>query len=94
MKAIVDTVIIHRPQAGKFVKANWKEVATIVGVAGADGKKVNNYRKNEKVAKQDQGKIYFRKTRYADCGTQILVRLHKKGTDIFQYKLGVEQFIK
>lgn len=51
VKTIIDTIITHRPQAGKFIKENWKEVVTIVGGAGASGKKVHNYRKNEKVAK-------------------------------------------
>ncbi|MDE0641581.1 hypothetical protein PWJ77_14045 [Bacillus sp. CNPSo 3703] len=95
IKPIINTIKDHAPRAGKFIKENWKEVVTVVERADAVGKRVNDYRKSKKAVKQNQGKMHFRKARYAHYKTKIMGELdNKKRRELFQYKLEVEQFIR
>lgn len=93
IKPIVQSLKTNGPTIVKFVKNNWKEIsATAVTLSGVS-KQVADYKKNKSESNQEN--IHFRKARYILYKTEIMNNLDaKKRTELFQYKLEVEQFLQ
>ena len=94
IKPIIELAKRHGPAMGKFVKKNWKEISQTVGVVGSVGKTANNLVNNRKEAKQENGKIHYRKTRFVEYKTETLGSIDSKNrAELFKHILEIKQFI-
>lgn len=81
--------------AAKFVKENWKVIATVAPVVGETAKKVFTIGKDfiEKIP--DSGKTNYRKTKFINYKKEILPNLESKNRiQLHKYESEVKQFIK
>ncbi|MFC2947625.1 hypothetical protein [Virgibacillus sediminis] len=88
VKPILGAVKYYGPKAKNLVKDNWRVAAPVV-LQGVESFKKYNENKHQ------QGKVPFRKLRYAYYNTEVLPNLNnRKKSELFQFKLEIEQFIK
>ncbi|MBM7619772.1 hypothetical protein JOC95_001624 [Bacillus tianshenii] len=93
IKPIVQSLKTNGPTFIKFVKNNWKELSTTAVTVSEFSRQVVDRKKNKKESNQEN--IHYRKARYTLYKTDIMNNLDaKKRTELFQYKLEVEQFLQ
>lgn len=94
IKSMFDFAKINGPKVGRLVKENWKELTVAGSLLKGARETAKEFNNNKREAKEKQGKIPYRKTRYVEYKTQILRDLDNKNRRmLFKHKLEVENFI-
>ena len=81
--------------AAKFVKENWKTIATAAPIVGGTVKKVFTTSKDFIENRSSSGKTHHRKTKFINYKKEILPNLESNNrTQLHKYESQVKQFIK